>query len=144
MDTSLQGGKNSGKEDELTSGVSWRHEQCCRGAEKMPCGSSRNSQSQETGAGKSTDVLAGFGVAIDCHRSPRSAGKLEEGGEHGLQDSLRLVPELLGLESLQHVQEGLQSTFADAWMGGLRLSDHVKDGTETKSNNARQVRLGVV
>ena len=110
----------------------------------MPSRTSRNGQSQKAGAGKSPNVLAGFCVAVYCHRSSRSAGKIEEAGEHGLQHGLRFLPQLLGLEALHHVQEGLQPSLANTWMGRFGLSYHVKDSAETESNHSRQIGPGVV
>ena len=89
-------------------------------------------------------MLAGFCVAVYCNGSSRSAGKIEEGGEHGLQHGLRFLPQLLGLEALHHVQEGLKPSLANTWMGGFCLSYHVKDGTEAESNDSWQIGPGVV
>ena len=89
-------------------------------------------------------MLAGFCVAVYCHGSSRSAGKVKEGGEHGLQNGLRFLPQLLGLEALHHVQEGLKPSLANTWMGRFGLSYHVKDGSETKPNNSWQIGPRVV
>ena len=85
-------------------------------------------------------MLARFSIAIYCHRSSRSAGKLKEGGEHGLQHGFRFLPQLLRLEALHHIQERLKPSLANAWMRGFSLSYHVKDSSEAESNDTRKVR----
>ena len=144
MDTALQRSENGGKEDELAGGVPGRHEQRRCGAEEMPSRTSCNCQSQQAGAGKSPNVLARFCVAIDCNRSSRSAGELKERCEHGLQHGFRFLSQLLWLEALHHIQQRLEPSFANAWVGGFSLSYHVKNSTEAKSDDARQVGPGVV
>ena len=83
-------------------------------------------------------MTAELGVAVDRDGGARSAGQLQQGAEHRLHHRLGLLLQVLGLETLQDVQQGLETSLADQWMTGLRLLDHVKHRPESQTNNLGQ------